>query len=106
MMIHQDKCAELNWLTPKSYETQYSYILRLLLEGFTLTTRTCRYIGIHNLHSIIPKFYDREIELTHYLGQAECPFTKEIPERRVNIVYMTPEQRQAYWAKKTALATA
>lgn len=105
MIIHTDKARKLGLSEPKSFETQYAYVLRLMLEGVTLDTRICRFLGIHNLHSIVPKLYDNGVEFTQYQGLTECPFTGEIPRRPVIVIYMTPEQRKAYFEGLSALAT-
>ena len=106
MMIHTDKCLELMLPTPKTYETQYSYIRRLLLLGITLNTRICRYIGIHNLHSIVPKLYESGLFFTQTQDIAECPFTRVAPPHPVIFIYMTQEQIEAHKLDKPTLANA
>ena len=106
MNIHTDKAADLDLPCPKSFETQYAYVLRLMLEGITLNTRVCRYLGIHNLHSIAPKLYYNGIKFTWYKDLAECPLSGEVPPRPVTTIYMTLEQRKAHRERLSALATA
>jgi hypothetical protein len=100
MMIHSDKCHELSLTSPKGFDTQYSYILGCIVDGNKINTRLCRYIGIHNLHSVIPILKRKKIPFTLAHGRVRCPFTNQIPPYPVDIVYMTQEQRQQYLSDK------
>lgn len=101
-MIHADKCLELGLPEPKTFETQVSYVLRCMEAGHKLHTRIARYIGIGNLHSIIPALYRMGIEFEKYLGLARCPFTGETPPFPVDWIFMTAEQSKQYRKRKPA----
>ncbi|MBK8187487.1 MAG: hypothetical protein IPK77_09760 [Cellvibrio sp.] len=103
-MIHADKCAELNLPTPKTYETQLLYILRLISEGFVLNTRICRFIGIHNLHSLASVLVKRGVNFTLCYERVYCPFIGDIPPYPVDVIYMTKEQQEQYRNEKAAMA--
>jgi hypothetical protein len=98
-MIHSDKCHELNLPQPQSFDTQYNYILNCILAGYNINTRLCRYVGIHNLHSLIPKLKKKKIPFTLNHGRVACPYTNEVPPYDVDIIYMTNEQRLEYIEK-------
>jgi hypothetical protein len=102
MMIHSDKCQELSLPSPKGFDTQYSYVLSCIVAGHNINTRLCRYIGIHNLHSIIPKLKKKKIPFTLEHGRVLCLYTKQIPPHPVDIVYMTQEQLQQHLNNKKA----
>jgi hypothetical protein len=104
MMIHKDKCVELGLPEPKSFETQLLYILRLIAEGFVLNTRICRFIGIHNLHSLASVLAKRGINFTLTYERVYCPFIGDIPPYPVDVIYMTNEQREHYRNEKAAIA--
>lgn len=96
MMIHSDKCKELGFPAPLSSETQRGYVLRVIAKGHTLNTRVCRYIGIHNLHSIASSLANKRVVFTLRHGRAYCPFTRETPSLPVDIISMTPEQQSSH----------
>lgn len=104
MIIHPDKCAELGLPTPKGYDTQESYITRAIASGFILNTRICRFIGIHNLHSLASIMAKKGLwfSLTH--ERVLCPFTGEVPPHPVDIIYMTRDQQEAHRQSKLAKA--
>jgi hypothetical protein len=101
MMIHKDKCIELGLPKPKGYETHPTYIMRCISSGFILNTRVCRFIGIHNLHSIIPPLLNK-YDFTKVLDRVLCPFTGEIPVQPVDVIYMTKEQKAAHVKERPA----
>ncbi len=102
MMIHSDKCLELQLPPPKGYETQESYLLRAISNDYNLNTRICRFIGIHNLHSIVPAMIRKGINLTLGHGRVYCPFTNTTPPHPVISIYMTKEQQEEYRQGKLA----
>lgn len=100
MMIHSDKCKELGLPEPKNYDTQETYILRVIAQGHKLNTRLCRYIGIHNLHSIASALQKKCFDFVLCHGRTLCPFTGLTPPFAVDIVYMTEEQIISFKNKK------
>ena len=100
MMIHAVMCQSLNLPQPKSYETQSTYILRAMYEGHELNTRICRYIGIHNLHSVAADLFKKRHSFVLKHGRVACPFTGKTPPFPVDIIYMTKDQREKWKAKK------
>ena len=99
MMIHKDKCLELGLPEPMSFDNQQSYVLKVISIGHKLNTRTARYIGIHNLHSVAPMLHKKGYQFTLEHGRVKCPFTGITPPYPVDILSMTPEQIALY--KKT-----
>ncbi len=99
MMIRKDKCLEIDLPMPKGYETQIGYVKRLLVSGYRLNTRLCRFIGIANLHSITSALKNKGTMLVVEHGIAKCPETNETPPYPVDIIYMTTDQISEY--KKT-----
>jgi hypothetical protein len=102
MMIHKDKCLELGLPIPESYDNQLTYVLKVISIGHKFSTRTARFIGIHNLHSIAPILYKKGYIFTLDHGRVKCPFTGKVPPHFVDILSMTPEQIAHY--KKTKAA--
>jgi hypothetical protein len=102
MMIHKDKCLELGLPIPASFDNQQTYVVRVIVDGFKLHTRTARFIGIHNLHSIVPILYKKGYQFTLEHGRVKCPFTGKVPPYPVDIISMTPEQIEHYKKAKTA----
>ncbi len=102
MMIHEDKCLELGLPLPASYDNQLTYILKITSLGFKLNTRTARFIGIHNLHSIAPRLRKKGYLFTLDHGRVKCPFTGKVPPYPVDIISMTPAQIAHYKKAKTA----
>ena len=96
MMIHKDKCQEIGLPESKSYESQQNYIFRAMLCGTKLNTRICRYIGIHNLHSIVSGMNRKKYTFTLEHGRVRCPCTGETPPLPVDIVRMARQQRQSH----------
>ncbi|WP_077340028.1 hypothetical protein [Pseudocolwellia agarivorans] len=102
MNIHTDKCLELNLPEPKSYDTQRAYVIKLISSGFVFNTRMARYIGIHNLHSIVSTLAKKGYKFIVKHGLTECPFSNTTPPQLVDIVYMTAEQITFYKKEKAA----
>lgn len=102
MFIHQDKCLELGLPEPESYDTQTAYVIKTILNGDKFDTRKARYIGIHNLHSIVSKLTKTGFKFTLEHGLVKCPFLKVTPPHPVDIVYMSPEQITFYKKEKAA----
>lgn len=96
MMIHTDKCIELGLPAPKSYHNQLSYVLSVITQGIKLNTRLARYIGIHNLHSLISALKRKGYKFTLEHGRVPCPFTGKIPPHPVDILSMNYKQIKAY----------
>lgn len=93
LAISHDKCAAIGFLEPKKCETQSSYIIRLLLKGFVVTTRDCRFIEIANLHSVIPVLKKKGYKFTLEHKKAYCHTCKETPPYVVDVIYMSNYQR-------------
>jgi hypothetical protein len=102
MMIHKDKCLEIGLPLPASYDNQLTYVLKVISTGHKLNTRTARYIGIHNLHSIAPRLHNKGYRFSLEHGRVKCPFTGKTPSNPVDILSMTPEQIIIYNNKKAA----
>lgn len=102
MMIHKDKCLELGLPIPASFDNQQTYVLKVIVDGYKLNTRTARFIGIHNLHSIAPILHKKGYQFTLEHGRVKCPFTDIVPPYPVDILSMTPEQITYYKEAKTA----
>ncbi len=96
MMIHADKCIELGLPVPESYHNQLSYVLSVITQGIKLNTRLARYIGIHNLHSLVSTLKYKGYKFTLEHGRVPCPFTGKIPSHPVDILSMSYEQIEAY----------
>lgn len=101
MMIHKDKCQELGLPEPQSYHNQLTYVLMAMTQGFTLNTRTARYIGIHNLHSVVSTLKRKGHKFTHKKKRVYCPRDKLVPPYPVVTVSMSYEQIQLYKSKKS-----
>lgn len=99
-MILNKKCVELGLPEPKQNEEQLHYIKRAMLEGNNLNTRVCRYIGIHNLHSIVPKLHKLGIVFEWLNSPVYCPLLQMTPPEPVIVIYMTVEQQRKYWEAK------
>ncbi|WP_255229479.1 hypothetical protein [Pseudoalteromonas sp. HM-SA03] len=101
MMIHKDKCQELGLPEPLSYHNQLTYVLMVISQGLKLSTRNARYIGIHNLHSLVSILRRKGYQFTLEHGRVHCPFTGIVPPYPVDIVSMSYEQIQLYKSKKS-----
>jgi hypothetical protein len=102
MMIHKDKCLELGLPLPASLDNQHAYVLKVIVNGFKLNTRTARFVGIHNLHSIVSILHKKGYLFTLEHGRVKCPFTGKVPPYPVDILSMTTEQITHYREAKTA----
>lgn len=92
-------CENLGLPTPREYESQYNYIKRLLIEGCNLNTREARYIGIHNLHSLISKLKAQGFPVSVQLKAAIDPRTQEKSPYRVDHVWANDEDVKEWKAK-------
>ena len=99
-MILSEKCLELNLPEPHKAEEQLNYVKRTIVEGYTLNTRICRFIGIHNLHSIVPKLSESNVNFEKINIPVCCPLLKTMPPEPVIVIYMTMEQQKEYWESK------
>jgi hypothetical protein len=99
-MIYSDKCLDLSLPLPKGFDTHYSYVLNCIVAGNNINTRLCRYIGIHNLHNVIPKLKKKKIPFSLAHGKVHCPFTNQTQPYPVYITYMKLEQSQQYLSNK------
>ena len=102
MMIHKNRCLELGLPEPKSFHTQKTYVLLAISNGHTLDTRTAKYIGIANLHSIAPSIRRAGFQFEHEKRFAIDYETGEVPPYKVIHLSMTPEQIAYYKEAKTA----
>ena len=93
MMIHKDKCVDLNLPEPKQNETQLFYVVRLLKKGETINTRQARFIGIGNLHSIASILHKKNYKFTNTKKVVLCPFSGKVYYFPVIELSMTKAQR-------------
>ncbi|WP_063704715.1 hypothetical protein [Pseudoalteromonas gelatinilytica] len=103
--INIANCLELGLSTPKKYEKQINYVLRLLLTGYSINTRMARYIGIYNLHSILSKLKKRGVPFTIDHVKAYCPLVQEVISNPVDKAYMSFEQVSLYKEKANTAQT-
>ncbi|MDE1227763.1 hypothetical protein [Vibrio aestuarianus] len=101
--MYFDCCHELGFPKPYEQEKQNSYVLRLLVQGFKLDTRKARYVGIGNLHSIVSHFQSKAIPFTLDHQSVECPKAKVVIPHKVDVIWMTKAQKNAYLEMKKAL---
>ncbi|WP_344794292.1 hypothetical protein [Litoribacillus peritrichatus] len=97
-MMNKERCLRLGFPEPQSFENQTGYVLRCLLTGLLVDTRKARFIGIYNLHSVIPKLKRRRVPFEHHHLVVQCPESGEVSGRPVNVIYMTEKQRNEYLA--------
>ncbi|WP_105171231.1 hypothetical protein [Pseudoalteromonas sp. T1lg24] len=90
--IIEPRCRELGFPAPYNIEKQWCYVKRLMLCGNSINTRQARYIGIHNLHSIVSKLKKKQCKFMLEHKKCFCPQTKTTPNQLVDFVYMTSEQ--------------
>lgn len=102
IMIHPDKCEELGLPLPKSYDTQPTYVLKAIAKGYEINTRIARYIGIHNLHSVVSKLSKDRHDFTIDKRCVTCPFTNQKPPFPVDVIYMNDAQKLAFNDGKVA----
>jgi len=103
--INSANCLALGLPFPKKYEKQINYVLRLLLTGYSVNTRIARYIGIHNLHSILSKLKKRGVPFTIDHLKVYCPLVKEVISNPVDKAYMSSEQVSLYKEKANTAPT-
>ncbi|MCA0937803.1 hypothetical protein LCL85_19880 [Vibrio alginolyticus] len=102
MPLFKDECFELGLPEPKRGEKEIYYVIRVIREGIQLNTRMARYIGIGNLHSIIPALKRKRVPFSSTTKAVFCPKLKEIRTHPVDVIWMTEEQRNAYWEMRKA----
>lgn len=90
--INKVNCLQLGLPTPKRYEKQIDYVLRLMLLGYSINTRTARYIDIYNLHSVLHTLKNRGISFNIDHVKAYCPRAKAVLSNLVDKAYMHSEQ--------------
>lgn len=74
MLIDEKRCQEIGLPKPESFDTENSYVMKIILSGKSLNTRQARYIGIGNLHSVVSGLVNKnQIELTKYAGELKTP---------------------------------
>lgn len=62
-LLNAKNCILLGLPEPRKQETQREYIRRILLAGYSINTRQCRFIGIGNLHSVVSALRKRRFPL-------------------------------------------
>lgn len=97
--MYIENIKKLNYPQPYKAEKQTSYIKRILLKGYSIDTRICRYIGIGNLHSIVSHFKKSQFLHTLEHKRVVDPATGTTPPYPVDVVYMTDKQIQVYKRK-------
>lgn len=101
-MLYRDRIQLLGMPDYKGGKHRH-YLMTLLLQGYRINTRMCRFIGIGNLHSEVSTLIKKNrLPLSKTLGLVADPVTGEIPAKEVLIVWMTLEQREQYFARKKA----
>ncbi len=103
--MYQNHIEQLGLPAHKKGERQIDYVKRVLLNGTRLNTRICRFIGIGNLHSIISRLASKRFPHCVKHGLVTDPYTGEVPPYEVDIVWMEPEQIQAYRKQKATVNT-
>jgi len=103
--INEVNCLQLGLPTPKRYEKQIDYVLRLMLLGYSINTRTARYIDIYNLHSVLHTLKRRGISFNIDHVKAYCPRAEAVLSNLVDKAYMHREQVSLYKEKATTATT-
>jgi hypothetical protein len=98
-MLYPERIKELG-LPEYKGEKHIHYLMKILLKGYTIDTRKCRYIGIGNLHSEIPKFIKKGFPFRKRKGRVVDPATNAIPPYEVIIIRMTKTQKREYFSRK------
>ncbi|MDC0611154.1 hypothetical protein OAP63_10470 [Vibrio sp.] len=98
-MLYPERVKELG-LPKYRGEKHIHYLMKILLKGYTIDTRQCRYIGIGNLHSEVPKFIKKDFPISERKGRVVDPVTNLIPTQEVIIIWMTKTQRNEYFSRK------
>ena len=104
--INEVNCLQLGLPTPKRYEKQIDYVLRLMLIGYSINTRTARYIDIYNLHSVLHTLKRRGISFNIDHVKAYCPRAEAVLSNLVDKAYMHREQVSLYKEKANTAPTA
>lgn len=101
-MLYRDRIQQLGFPEYKGGKHRH-YLMSLLIQGYRINTRLCRFIGIGNLHSEISTLKEKyRFPHSKKMGLVADPVTGEIPVKEVLIVWMTPEQREEYFLRKKA----
>lgn len=100
-MIYKDKCLELGLPESQSYHNQANYVKYLLLQSLTFNTRKARFVGIHNLHTLISKLKRKGLPIETRHRAVWCPFTNTVPPQAVDVIAITPENLAEYQSKKS-----
>lgn len=87
-----DACVSLGFPMPFKWEDQICYIRRLLLDGHSINTRQARFIGIGNLHSVVPVLRRKGFPIRVWHTQALDPRTGERPPQPVDHISLDIEQ--------------
>jgi hypothetical protein len=102
-MLYQDRIHQLGLPEYKGGKHR-PYLMKLLLNGYRINTRICRYIGIGNLHSDTSAFSRRNrLPFSKKLGLVADPVTGKVPPKEVLIIWMTQEQISEYFARRKTL---
>lgn len=96
MGLYTHHINKLGLPAPKYGEKQIHYLKRVLLNGYILNTRICRFIGIGNLHSLISSLKKQHFPHTVEHLKVVDPYTGELPPHSVDVIWMTPEQILAF----------
>lgn len=103
--INEVNCLQLGLPKPKRYEKQIDYVLRLMLLGYSINTRTARYIDIYNLHSVLHTLKKRGVSFNIDHVKAYCPRSGEVLSNLVDKAYMHREQVSLYKEKANTAQT-
>ena len=103
--INEVNCLQLGLPKPKRYEKQIDYVLRLMLLGYSINTRTARYIDIYNLHSVLHTLKKRGVSFNIDHVKAYCPRSREVLSNLVDKAYMHSEQVSLYKEKAVTATT-
>jgi len=99
-MLYHDRIILLGWPEYKA-QHQINYLIELLIKGFSVDTRKCRFIGIGNLHSLLPQLERKQFPFTKAKRKVRDPVTGTTPINEVLVVWITDEQRQE-WLDRNA----
>lgn len=94
-MLYQDRIAQLGWPRYKG-QHQTHYLMELLIKGYSPDTRKCRFVGIGNLHSLLPQLERKLFPFTKAMRKTKDPVTGTTPSNEVLVVWMTAEQIQKW----------
>lgn len=99
VMLYQDQITQLGWPEYKG-QHQIHYLMELLVKGYLPDTRKCRFVGIGNLHSLLPQLERKLFPFTKTMQKIKDPVTGATPINEVLVVWMTEEQRQEWQEKR------